>query len=69
VLLGLHVVEKRDFSFLANRQVRIFLVIGALLLIGSMHADWLPTLSKTVGRAKILDKTGDMAHNFVVRLV
>ncbi|MGH7894086.1 MAG: O-antigen ligase family protein [Candidatus Binatia bacterium] len=70
VLLGLHVVETRDFSFLANRQVRVLLVIGALLLIGSMYVDWLfPTLSKTVGRAKILDKTSDMAHNFVVRLV
>src|SRR5258708_26320141 len=40
VLLGLHVVETRDFSFLRNRQVRMLLVIGALLLIGSMHADW-----------------------------
>ena len=70
VLLGLHIIEKRDFSFLANRQVRILLVIGALLLIGSMHAEWIfPTLGKTVGRAKILDKTGDMAHNFVARLV
>jgi hypothetical protein len=70
VLLGLHIVETRDFSFLANRQVRILLVIGALLLIGSMHAEWIfPTLGKTVGRAKILDKTGDMAHNFVARLV
>ena len=70
VLLGLHIIEKRDFSFLANRQVRVFLVIGALLLIGSMHAEWIfPTLGKTVGRAKILDKTGDMAHNFVARLV
>jgi O-antigen ligase len=70
VLLGLHVIEKRDLSFLKNRQVQIFLVIGVLLIIGSMHAEWIfPTLGKTVGRAKILDKTGDMAHNFVARLV
>lgn len=70
VLLGLHVIEKRDLSFLKNRQVQIFLVIGALLIIGSMHAEWIfPTLRKTVGRAKVLDKTGDMAHNFVARLV
>src|SRR6185295_11526036 len=53
LLLGLHVVEKRDFSFLSNRQVQVLLVIGGLLILGSMHADWLfPTLGKTVGRGK-----------------
>jgi O-antigen ligase len=70
LLLGLHIIDKRDLSFLRSRQVRVFLVIGALLLIGSMHAEWaFPMLTKTVGRAKVLDKTGDMAHNFVARLV
>src|SRR5262245_10768697 len=45
VLLGLHVIEKRDFSFLTNRQVLVFLVIGVLLIIGSIHSDYLfPTL-------------------------
>jgi O-antigen ligase len=70
VLLALHVIEKRDLSFLRNRQVQIFVVIGILLIAGSMHADWVfPTLSKTVGRMKILDKTDTMSHNFVARLV
>jgi len=70
VLLALHVVEKRDFSFLRNRQVAILCVIGLLLIFGAMHADWIfPTLGKTVGRAKVLDKTDDMSHNFVARLV
>jgi O-antigen ligase len=70
LLLGLHVVEKRDFSFLSNRQVQVLLVIGGLLILGSMHADWLfPTLGKTVGRGKVIDKTDDMTHNFVARLV
>ncbi|HXJ35635.1 MAG TPA: O-antigen ligase family protein [Candidatus Eisenbacteria bacterium] len=70
VLLAMHVLEKRDFSFLRNRQVQIFIVIGLLLLAGSMYADWIfPTLRKTVGRAKVLDKTEDMSHNFIARLV
>ena len=51
LLLGLHVVERRDLSFLRNRQVQIFLVIGVLLILGSMHASAIfPTLGKTVGR-------------------
>lgn len=70
VLLGLHVLDTGDFSFLKNRQVRIFVLIGLLLLIGSMYVEVLfPTLQKTVGRAKVLDKTEDMSHNFVARLV
>jgi hypothetical protein len=69
-LLGFHVVETRDLSFLKNRQVRMLLLIGGLLVLGSMYADWLfPTLTKTVGRTKVLDKTDDMSHNFVSRLV
>jgi O-antigen ligase len=64
------VIERRDLSFLKNRQVVILLAIGALLVLGAMHADAIfPTLGKTVGRAKLLDKTGDMSHNFVARLV
>jgi O-antigen ligase len=70
LLLGLHIIDKRDLSFLRNRQVQMFLVIGGFLIIGSMHAEWaFPMLTKTVGRMKVLDKTGDMAHNFVARLV
>src|SRR6187455_2229535 len=40
VLLGLHVVEKRDFSFLRNRQVLMLALIGLLLLAGSMVSEW-----------------------------
>jgi len=70
VLLGLHVVEKRDFSFLRNRQVLMLALIGLLLLAGSMVSEWqFPLLQETVGKTKILDKTSDMAHNFVARLV
>ena len=70
VLLALHVLETRDLAFLRNRQVQLYLVIGALLIIGSMHATWLfPTLGKTVGKTKILDKTDSMSHNFIARLV
>jgi hypothetical protein len=64
------VVEKRDFSFLRNRQVLMLAFIGLLLVAGSLAAEWqFPLLQETVGKTKILDKTSDMAHNFVARLV
>lgn len=69
-LLALRILETRDLSFLKIKQVRILLVIGALLLIGYFVADWnFPMLAQTRGRGKIIDKTGDMGHNFVARLV
>src|SRR5258706_14045078 len=44
--------------------------MGLLLILVAMHDDWIfPTMGKTVGRAKVLDKTDDMSHNFVARLV
>ncbi len=70
VLLGLRVIEERDFSFLKNRQVHVFAVIGLLLLLGSLYADWaFPTLRTTVGKKIQLDRTEDMTHDFVTRLV
>jgi O-antigen ligase len=70
VLLGLRVIEQRDFAFLKNRQVQVFVGIGVLLLIGSMYAESaFPTLQKTVGKKIQLDRTEDMTHDFVTRLV
>jgi hypothetical protein len=69
-LLALRILETRDLSFLKIRQVRVLAVIGLLLLIGTFVADWqFPMLSASVGKTKLIDKTGDMGHNFVARLV
>jgi hypothetical protein len=69
-LMALRIVETRDFSFLRNRQVRILVVIGLLLFIGTVHSDWIfPTLQQTVGKMKVLDKSATMGHDFVARLV
>jgi hypothetical protein len=70
VLLVLRIVETHDFSFLKNRQLRVFAVIGLLLAFGSVHSDWLfPMLQQTVGKTKILDKSSSMGHDFVARLI
>src|SRR5215813_13198819 len=70
VLLAARLVETRDFSFLRVRQVRILIFIGILLLIGSYLAELeFPLLEETVGRTKILDKTSEMGHDFITRLV
>jgi hypothetical protein len=64
------VIETRDFSFLRTRQIRILAVIGVLLLIGTWHSTTLfPTLQQTVGKAKVLDKSAAMSHDFATRLI
>jgi len=70
VLLGARIIETRDFSFLRNRQVRILMFIGLLLLLGTYIAQiQFPLLQATVGKTKVLDKTSDMGHDFITRLV
>ena len=70
VLMVLEIIETRDFSFLKNKQLRVFAVIGLLLAFGEMHSDWLfPLLEQTVGKTKVLDKSSSMGHDFVARLI
>jgi len=70
VLLAARIIETRDFSFLRIRQVRILIVIGLLLLLGTYMAQiQFPMLQATVGKTKVLDKTSDMGHDFITRLV
>ena len=70
VLLGARIIETRDFSFLRIRQVRILIGIGLLLLLGTYIAQiQFPLLQATVGKTKLLDKTSDMGHDFITRLV
>src|SRR5262249_38649097 len=70
VLLAARIIETRDFSFLRIRQIRILIVIGLLLLLGTYMAEvQFPMLQATVGQTKILDKTSNMGHDFITRLV
>jgi hypothetical protein len=69
-LLALRIIETRDLSFLRERQVRILMFIGVLLLVGTYVSEWqFPMLEATVGKKNRIDKTADMGHNFVARLV
>ena len=69
-LMALRIIEERDFSFLKNKQIRVFAVIGFFLLVGTVHSDIIfPTLQQTVGKTKVLDKSASMGHDFVARLV
>ena len=70
VLLAARIVETRDFSFLRIRQLRILIVIGLLLLLGTyISGIEFPLLQATVGKTKVLDKTSDMGHDFITRFV
>lgn len=73
VLLGLlvaRIIETRDFSFLRLKQIRILMLIGVLLLIGTYVAQWqFPLLEASVGKTRVLDKTARYGHDFMNRLI
>ncbi len=73
ILLGQRILETRDLSFLRIRQFQIMAVIGVILIAGTMYADVLfPTLQIShtqLAKAKTLDRTDTMTHDFVTRLV
>ena len=69
-LLALRILETRDFSFLRIRQVRILMIIGVLLMIGTYVAEWqFPLLESSVGKTRVLDRTARYGHDFRNRLV
>ncbi|MFN8545940.1 MAG: O-antigen ligase family protein [Candidatus Binatia bacterium] len=69
VLVVMHILETRDFSFLRTPQIRLLCVIGIVFLIGSFYADaTFPLLQQSRGKRLVLDRTSDMAHDFVTRL-
>lgn len=69
VLLAAHILDRRDFSFLRVPQIQLLIVIGVFFLIGSFYADSLfPLLQQSRGKRLVLDRTADMAHDFVTRL-
>jgi O-antigen ligase len=72
-VLVAHVVTTRDVSPLKTRQVIMFGVIGILLVLSTAHADViLPVLRKSQSlgiKGKFLDRTGEMMHDYWVRLI
>jgi O-antigen ligase len=69
-LLLAHVIETRNLSFVKNRQVLLLALIGVIFSIGLIHADSVfPLMRASRGRQFILDRTGDMSHDFITRLV
>jgi hypothetical protein len=63
LILGLHVLETRDFSFLEVPQARVLLLIGIAFLVSNAHAQATFTmLAKTRGKSLILDRTADVSH-------
>jgi len=70
LILALHVLETRDFSFLKVPQFRILVLIGILFAISSAHAQVkFPLLATSRGKTLILDRTADMSHDFMARAV
>jgi O-antigen ligase len=70
VILAFHVVETRDLSFLKVRYVYMYAVIGGLFITANWHAQSIfPLLTTTRGKALILDRTADMSHDFIARMV
>jgi O-antigen ligase len=76
LLLLAHVLDHRDFSFLKVPQVHVLAVVGVLLVVASVHSDSVFPLLDMARRScvggcaggKIVDRTSDLAHDFVTRL-
>jgi hypothetical protein len=70
VLLIGHVLETRDLSFLKVRPIVILMGIGVIFLIGSLYSQSLfPLLQVSRGKRVALDRTDQMGHDFITRLV
>jgi hypothetical protein len=69
VLLIAKLAQNLDFWFLRNRQVKIFIAIGAVLIISTIVSSYtFPNLVGTRGKFRELDQTTQMAQDFVTRL-
>lgn len=69
VLLIVRILDTRDLSFVKVPQVLLLVAIGVVLLVATMHADaTFPLLQLSRGRGRVLDRTEDMARDFVTRL-
>lgn len=70
VVMAMQVIDTRDLSFLKNRYVHVLLLIGGLFLLAGWHgAEIYPFLQKSRGKMFVLDKSDEMTHDFIARLV
>jgi len=73
ILMVQRILETRDMSFLRVRQFQVLAVIGLFLIAGTIYADVLfPLLQVShtqLAKAKSLDRTDTMTHDFITRLV
>ncbi len=68
VLLVAKLAQNFDFWFLRNRQVKTYLAIGVVLIIGTLVSSYLfPNLVTTRGKFRFLDQTAQMSQDFVTR--
>lgn len=69
-VLAARILETRDFSFLKNRQALILAAIGIVFVFANINsATVFPLLQASRGKMFILDRSADMGHDFVARLV
>ncbi|HLK10070.1 MAG TPA: O-antigen ligase family protein [Candidatus Binatia bacterium] len=70
VLLIGYVLDTRDVSFLKVRPIVILMAIGVIFLVGSIYSQSLfPMLRVSQGKRFSLDRTDQMGHDFITRLV
>jgi O-antigen ligase/polysaccharide polymerase Wzy-like membrane protein len=73
VLLAQRILESRDFSWMRVPQFQLLALIGVILVLGTFYADvqfpLLQVSTTTLAKAKTLDRTDAMTHDFVTRLV
>jgi len=69
IALTVQVLNERDLSFLRVPQVLVLIVIGVMLILCTAHSGTdFPLLRESRGKAFILDKTSDLAHDYITRL-
>jgi hypothetical protein len=70
LILAARAFDTRDFSFIKNKQVLIFCLIGLGFLFATWHAATLfPLLQASRGRMYILDRSSDMGWDFFTRII
>jgi len=69
IALTVRVLDSRDLSFLKVPQILVFAAIGLVLIGATINASVaFPLLRASRGKVYMLDKTSDLAHDFITRL-
>src|SRR5262249_10240401 len=69
ILLGAHILDRRGFFFLRVPPIRVLIGVGGFPLIRSLYAPTpFPPLPASRRKRLVLDRTADMAHDYITRL-